>query len=201
MGSKTSPILAFLAPGAMGAAIATRLSASGAGFILTNLDGRSEPTIQRARASNMQHASYTEIVERASYIYSVVPPKDAFAVAQVILSAYKAAGSQRPLVFVDCNAVNPESMKSMATLFRGTGIILIDGVIIGTPPTPSFNPGIYVSADPKDVAALDEFTRMSNEFGLNVIPLKGEGADIGDASAVKMSHSVRALSSRSKACY
>ncbi|KAF7342233.1 Nad-binding phosphogluconate dehydrogenase-like protein [Mycena venus] len=188
--STSTPTLALLAPGAMGAAIAGRLSSSGAGTILTNLDGRSETTIQRAHASNMQHASYAEIAERASYIYSIVPPQDALAVAESIVSAYKTVGRREtPLVFVDCNAVNPASMKRMAALFDGTGIILLDGVIIGTPPTASYNPGIYVSADSQNIAALDEFTRISNEFGLDVLPLKGEGAGIGDASALKMAHS------------
>ncbi|KAJ7800470.1 6-phosphogluconate dehydrogenase C-terminal domain-like protein, partial [Mycena olivaceomarginata] len=153
----TSPILALLAPGAMGAAIATRLSASGAGLILTNLDGRSEPTIQRARASNMQHASYTEIVERASYIYSVVPPKDAFAIAT-------------------SDPVRIQSRRKPAE----PGVYEEHGDTISQ---------YWNHSDRRNVAALDEFTRMSNEFGLNVIPLKGEGADIGDASAVKMSHS------------
>ncbi|KAJ7026807.1 hypothetical protein C8F04DRAFT_1124309 [Mycena alexandri] len=189
MGSTSVPALAVLAPGEMGAAIAARLSACGVSTILTNLDGRSEMTLERARASNMQHASYTEIVQRATCIYSVVPPKDAFALAETILAAYKTAESQHPLIFVDCNALNPESMKRMAVLFDGSGITLIDAVIIGTPPSATFNPGIYASADPKNVSTLDSFTRMSIQFGLNVIPLKGEGAGIGDASAVKMSHS------------
>ncbi|KAJ7468286.1 6-phosphogluconate dehydrogenase C-terminal domain-like protein [Mycena galericulata] len=184
----TSPTIALLAPGAMGAGIAARLSASGAGTILTNLDERSEATIERARAANMVHASYAEIAERATCIYSVVPPIDAFGVAEAVVGPYKAAGSTRELVYVDCNAVNPESVKRMATLFEGTAITFIDGVIIGMPPTESFNPGIYVSADPKAKAVLDDFTTMSIKFGLNVIPLKGEGAGIGDASALKMAH-------------
>ncbi|KAJ7692926.1 6-phosphogluconate dehydrogenase C-terminal domain-like protein [Mycena rosella] len=180
--------IALLVPGAMGAGIAARLSASGAGTILTNLEGRSEATIQRARSSNMQHASYTEIVERATCIYSVVPPVDAFSLAESVVNAYKAASSTRELIFVDCNAVNPDSVKRMATLFNGTSITFLDGVIIGTPPSETFNPGIYVAAAPNDAAALDSFTRMSTEFGLNIIPLKGEGAGIGDASALKMAH-------------
>ncbi|KAJ6589799.1 hypothetical protein B0H10DRAFT_2233798 [Mycena sp. CBHHK59/15] len=188
MTTPSSHAIALLAPGAMGAAIAARLLAFGAGTILTHLDGRSEATIQRARESNMQHASYAEIAKRATCIYSVVPPVDAFGVAEAVVGAYRAAGNQRELVFVDCNAVNPESVKRMATLFDGTGITFLDGVIIGPPPTDSFNPGIYVSADPKDVAILDEFVLMSTKFGLNVIPLKGEGAGIGDASALKMAH-------------
>ncbi|KAJ7732473.1 6-phosphogluconate dehydrogenase C-terminal domain-like protein [Mycena maculata] len=184
----SSPTLALLAPGAMGAAIAARLSSFGAGTILTNLDGRSDATLERARATNMVHASYAEIVERATCIYSVVPPVDAAGVAEAVLRAYKDAGSERELVFADCNAVNPESVKRMAALFDGTGITFLDGVIIGLPPTDGWNPGIYVSAAPEDTAVLDEFTLMSTKFGLNVLPLKGEGAGIGDASALKMSH-------------
>ncbi|KAK6995989.1 hypothetical protein R3P38DRAFT_3222972 [Favolaschia claudopus] len=190
MGSISAPSLAVLAPGTMGAAIAARLSVSGAGTILTNLEGRSESTICRAHSSNMQHASYEDIVQRASYIFSIVPPSEALNLAETIVSTHKVSGRQRPLVFIDCNAVNPESMKRMQTLFDGTGITLLDGVIMGTLPTDSFNPGIYVSADPKDTAALDDFTQMANGLGLNVISLKGEGAGIGDASAVKMVHSV-----------
>jgi 3-hydroxyisobutyrate dehydrogenase-like beta-hydroxyacid dehydrogenase len=188
----SSHTIALLAPGAMGAAISTRLSASGAGTILTNLDGRSEATIQRARESNMQHASYSEIVERATCIYSIVPPLEAVLVAETIVAAYKAAGSQRKLIFADCNAVNPETVKGIAALFDGTGIVFLDGAIVGLPPSESFNPGLYVSADSKDAVALDEFALMSTRFGLNVIPLKGEGAGIGDASAVKMAHAVGA---------
>ncbi|KAJ7122573.1 hypothetical protein C8R43DRAFT_1090765 [Mycena crocata] len=186
--TSSSVNLALLAPGGMGSAIASRLSFFGAGTILTNLDGRSNATIQRAHASNMQHASYAEIVERATCIYSIVPPKDAFGLAETILGAYRAAGSQRKLIFVDCNAVNPDSAKRMAALFHGTGITFLDGVIIGTPPTESFNPGIYVAADPEDLDTLDEFAAMSIKYGLNVLPLKGKGAGIGDASALKMAH-------------
>ncbi|KAJ7080932.1 6-phosphogluconate dehydrogenase C-terminal domain-like protein [Mycena belliarum] len=188
MSSSSQHKIALLAPGAMGAALAARMSTHGAGSILTNLDGRSEATRQRARESNMQHASYAEIVERATYIYSVVPPVDAFSVAESIVNAYNAQGSQRDLVFADCNAVNPESVKRIAMLFVGTRITFLDGAIIGLPPSDSFNPGIYVAADPKDLKAFDEFSQMSVEFGLNVIPLKGDGAGIGDASALKMAH-------------
>ncbi|KAJ7104363.1 6-phosphogluconate dehydrogenase C-terminal domain-like protein [Mycena belliarum] len=188
MPDASSPTLALLAPGAMGAALAARLSAFGAGTILTNLDGRSETTIQRAHEANMRHASYAEIVERAGYIYSVIPPADAFGIAEAVLRAYREANSTRPLVFVDCNAINPESAKRMAGLFADTPITFLDGAIIGTPPTDSFNPAMFVTADPQDAAALEDFVRMSTQFGLNVVPLMSEGAAVGDASAVKMAH-------------
>ncbi|KAJ7624931.1 6-phosphogluconate dehydrogenase C-terminal domain-like protein [Roridomyces roridus] len=188
--TSTAPTLALIAPGGMGAALAARLSYFGAGSILTNLEGRSQATRERAAATNMVHATYADIVARATCIYSVVPPSDAFATAQSVVDAYKSTASDRSLIFVDCNAVNPESAKQLAALFEGTRITFLDGAIIGTPPTDTFNPAIYVCADPKDAAVLDDFTAMSIKYGLNVVPLKGKDAKIGDASAVKMAHAV-----------
>ncbi|KAF7324098.1 NAD-binding phosphogluconate dehydrogenase-like protein [Mycena kentingensis (nom. inval.)] len=185
-----APVLAVIAPGAMGAGLSARLSSFGSGPILTNLDGRSAGTLQRAEAANMQHASYTEIVQQATYILSVVPPGEAFSIAETIIDAYKRTDGKRDLVFVDCNAINVESAKRMAALFEGTGITFLDASVVGLPPTDSFNPAIYVSAHPRDLAALDAFAAVSAAFGLNIVPLKGDGAGIGDASAVKMSHSI-----------
>ncbi|KAJ7624939.1 6-phosphogluconate dehydrogenase C-terminal domain-like protein [Roridomyces roridus] len=186
--TSTARTLGLIAPGAMGAALAARLSSFGAGSILTNLEGRSQATRERAAAANMVHATYADIVARATCIYSVVPPSDAFATAQSVVDAYKSTASDRSLIFVDCNAVNPESAKQLAALFEGTRITFLDGAIIGTPPTDTFNPAIYVCADPKDAVVLDDFTAMSIKYGLNVVPLKGKDAKIGDASAVKMAH-------------
>ncbi|KAK1228411.1 hypothetical protein PQX77_008548 [Marasmius sp. AFHP31] len=188
-----SQTIALLAPGAMGSKIALRLSQRGAGTILTNLDGRSEATVKRAQESGMRHASYPEIVSQATCIFSVVPPKDAFLIAERIADTARSNSPSREIIFADCNAVNPESAKKMAQLFEGTSVKFIDGAIVGAPPSDTYNPGIYVSANSRDEAALDEFVALSNGFGLNVIPLKGEGAGVGDASALKMAHAVLPL--------
>lgn len=157
---------------------------------MTNLDGRSEAAVERAKASGMVHASYSEIIAKCTIIYSVVPPKEARHVAEQIVSAYKelAEVACKDIIFTDCNAVNPDTIKEMAQLFTGTKIRFLDGVIIGFPPSDTNNPGIYVSAHPDDLSVLDVFTEVSTNFGLYIIPLKGEGASIGDASALKMSH-------------
>ncbi|KAK0204998.1 hypothetical protein DFS33DRAFT_1373576 [Desarmillaria ectypa] len=185
-----SHTIALLGPGAMGSAMALRLFGSGAGPIMTNLDGRSKAAFERAKASGMVHASYSEIVAKCTIIYSIVPPKEARHVAEQILNAYRelAEVARQDIIFADCNAVNPDTTKEMAHLFTGTKIRFLDGVIIGLPPSDTNNPGIYVSAYPDDLSALDVFTEISTKFGLYVIPLKGEGAGIGDASALKMSH-------------
>ncbi|KAJ7104777.1 hypothetical protein C8R44DRAFT_807854 [Mycena epipterygia] len=98
----------------MGPKIFARLSASGAGTILTNLKGRSDATRQRVKEAGMQYGSYAEIVERATCVFSVVPPKDALAVAEATADAYKAANTQRQIILADCNAVNPDSVNWMA---------------------------------------------------------------------------------------
>ncbi|KAJ7050396.1 hypothetical protein C8F01DRAFT_1179015 [Mycena amicta] len=165
--------------GRHGCGTRSRLSAFGSGSILTNPTDASQQQSKRASAANMQHASYLEIVERATYIYSVVPPGEAFT----------SSSADRELVFVDCNAINVESVKRMATIFEGTGITFLDGSIVGLPPSETFNPAIYVSAHSEDIASLDKFTNVSTRFGLNIVPLKGDGSGIGDASAVKMAHS------------
>lgn len=172
--------------------MALRLSSSGAGPIMTNLDGRSEAAIERAKASGMVHASYSDIVAKCTIIYSVVPPKEAARVAEDIFHAYTESAEvvRDDIIFADCNAVNPETIKQIAQLFTGSKIRFIDGVIIGFPPSDTNNPGIYVSAHPDDLSALDVFVEISTKFGLYIIPLKGEGAGIGDASALKMSHAV-----------
>ncbi|KAL0581570.1 hypothetical protein V5O48_000499 [Marasmius crinis-equi] len=183
-----SHTLSVLGAGGMGSKIALRLFQRGGGNILTNLDGRSEATLKRAQESGMKHASYSEIISQATCIYSIVPPKDAFSVAEQIAAAAQATPSSREVIFVDCNAISPESVKKMSQLFTGTPIKFIDGAIIGGPPSDTYNPGIYVSANPEDESALNEFVALSNNFGLNVIPLGGQGAALGDASALKMAH-------------
>ncbi|ESK89803.1 nad-binding phosphogluconate dehydrogenase-like protein [Moniliophthora roreri MCA 2997] len=184
----SQPIIAVLAPGGMGSKIALRISQTGGGTILTNLEGRSEATRRRAEESGMTHASYPEIVSQATYILSVVPPKDAFEVAEQVVAAAKTSPLGRQIIFADCNAINPDSARQMSQLFEGTNIKFIDGAIVGPPPTQTYNPGIYVSAGPADELALDEFVALGTKHGLNIIPLKGEGSGVGDASALKMAH-------------
>ena len=87
-------------------------------------------------------------------------------------------------------AVNPTTVKRIAALFAGTPIKFVDAGIIGGPPQGDYDPVFYASASPEDQRELDEFASLK-QWGLNVKTLKGEGAGIGDASALKMSYAVR----------
>ncbi|KAL1669581.1 hypothetical protein GGF50DRAFT_44033 [Schizophyllum commune] len=189
------PAIAVLGAGAMGSKIAHRLHTSGVGSILTNLDGRSPATRERAAKAGMVDAPYADIVSRATHILSIVPTKEAPGVAQLVASAYRSAGLTRKATFVDCNAMGPTTMQGIAQVFDGTNIVVIDGSIVGVPPSDTFNPGMYLSAEEKDEKVLDDTVDLLKKYGLNPFALKGQDASIGAASALKMSHSAKSLTS------
>ncbi|KIK39187.1 hypothetical protein CY34DRAFT_808571 [Suillus luteus UH-Slu-Lm8-n1] len=184
--SSTVPRLAVVAAGAMGSAVAKRLTSAGC-TVYTNLDGRSEATRKRAQDAGMIDLSIDELVLKSDWILSILPPKDALSFAEKIqeVAAKHENALSSPRTFVDCNAVNPETVKRIAALFAGKSIEFVDAGIIGGPPEGDRDPTFYASAE--DVRILDEFTTLS-EYGLKISPLKGEGVGIGDASALKMSY-------------
>jgi 3-hydroxyisobutyrate dehydrogenase-like beta-hydroxyacid dehydrogenase len=175
--------------GAMGSGVAKVLTRHGV-KVLTNLDNRSEATHQRAREAGMLDASFKEIGSTCDWVLSILPPSEAFALAQKFLQesagSTRLAGTPSP-VFVDCNAVNPATVQRIAALFTDSPSKFIDAGIIGGPPRDNYSPTIYASS--KDDSILDSFVGLS-KYGLKISALKGEGAGIGDASALKMSYAV-----------
>ncbi|EIN12100.1 6-phosphogluconate dehydrogenase C-terminal domain-like protein [Punctularia strigosozonata HHB-11173 SS5] len=205
----TPPTLAIIGAGAMGAAMARRMTALGC-TVLTDLTGRSSRTMDRAQAAGMVDRPLPDILSQKDvrWVMSVLPPGEAERFAITLKDTYsRIKGSARAedqlrgpsLVFADCNAVNPETAKRIAALFRGTTVGFVDAGIIGGPPAPdgSYNPTIYASADPdglsngkeqEDSQLLDEFETLGNEWGLKVVGLRGSDVRAGDASALKMSY-------------
>ena len=194
MAAVVLPQIAVIAAGAMGSAVAKRLTGAGC-TVYTNLDGRSEATCQRAKEAGILDAPLDDIVVKASWILSILPPRDAVSFAEKIRDATANRGrrpSTEPVVFADCNAVGPETVKRIAGIMAGTGIKFIDAGIIGGPPRDGFDPTLYVSAAAEDRDVLDAFVALS-KYGLKISPLAGEGAGVGDASALKMSYAVGSL--------
>ncbi len=186
------PILAVVAAGAMGSAVGRRLTSAGL-TVLTNLDGRSSATRSRAHEAGMQDTSLGDIASRANWVLSILPPSEAYAFAQRFRDAHSKEVGTRRLAFADCNAVNPETAKLIASVFVDTPIKFIDAGIIGGPPQGQYDPVFYASADVGDEDVLDEFAGLQ-VHGLKVKLLKGEGASVGDASALKMSYAVSCTS-------
>ncbi|KAG2339397.1 hypothetical protein BDR05DRAFT_967933, partial [Suillus weaverae] len=182
--SSAIPRLAVVTTGAMGAAVAKRLTGFGC-TVYTNLDGRSEATRKRAQDAGMIDLSVDELVLKSDCI---LPPRDTVSFAEKIQERITL-----PTAFVDCNAVNLETVKRIVALlvFAGQASSLLMPGIIGGLPKGGKNPTFYASA--KNVKFLDELTALS-KYGLKASPLKGEGAGVGDASALKMSGRGRRIS-------
>lgn len=176
MSKSMSKTIAILAPGAMGSAVARRLSDNGA-RVLTSLKGRSEATLKRAADAGMVGAEDDAIAD-ADIILSIVPPGEAVTLAER-LSASIVKRAKKPVV-VDCNAVNVDTVKRIEEIIGSAQAPFVDGGIIGFPPQPGGKgPAFYMSGEhAKDVAVL-------RDFGLDLRIVEGP---VGAASALKMSY-------------
>lgn len=170
------PIVAVIAPGMMGSAVAKRLTSSGL-QVRSLLAGRSEASLKRARDAGMTDASEAEVAA-VDIILSIVPPGEALALAERLAPALTQAA--RKPVYVDCNAVDPATVLRIGRVIEESGARFVDGGIIGPPPEPdSKRTRLYLSgAEASTVAVL-------NEYGLST-PI--QPGPIGAASAMKMSY-------------
>jgi 3-hydroxyisobutyrate dehydrogenase-like beta-hydroxyacid dehydrogenase len=171
-----NPIISIMSQGAMGAATASRLVENGL-EVRTNLSGRGAASAERAAKAGMKPVSDDEL-SSADFLLSIVPPAEALSLAERLSPAL--ARTARKTVFVDLNAINPETTKKVAQIVKATGALFVDGGIIGGPPRAGYDgPAYYVSGvDAKLVEALAP-------FGLKIVVLDGP---IGAASALKMSY-------------
>jgi 3-hydroxyisobutyrate dehydrogenase-like beta-hydroxyacid dehydrogenase len=172
-----SDVIAIIAPGEMGSAVGRRLREHGA-RVITLLDGRSAQSIARAeRAGFAAVESGERMIEQADFILSVVPPGEAVGLAQRLAPGL--ARAVRKPVYVDCNAVAPETAARIGAVLAPTGCAYVDAAIIGPPPAASARTMIYASGE-----AASKLLRLA-ELGLLVRVLD---APIGAASALKMSY-------------
>ena len=172
----TTPCVAIIAPGNMGAGIGRRLGENKV-TVLTSLAGRSETSAKRARDAGMQAVDDRALVE-ADYLLSIVPPGSAFDLARQLAPLLTAA-NKKP-AYVECNAVSPPTMMKIADVIAGTGCAFVGAGIIGPPPKPgSANTKIYASGP-----AAREFASL-NQYGLIIRVLDGPPTA---ASALKMSY-------------
>jgi L-threonate 2-dehydrogenase len=170
------PIIAVIAPGSMGAAVGRRLVERGA-EVRTALAGRSAATAARAEAAGMVAAEPTGLAE-ADFILSIVPPGEAIALAESLVPILTQA--VRKPIYVDCNAVNPDTVAHMAAVIAPTGCRFVDAGIIGAPPQPDAAGPVFYASGP-DAGCLAALA----EYGLEISVLDGP---VGAASALKMSY-------------
>ena len=172
----SSPTVAIIAPGNMGAGVGRRLTENRV-TVLTSLAGRSEESVKRAREAGMQPVE-DRVLAEADFLLSILPPGSALALANRLAPALTAAN--RKPIYVECNAVSPPTMLKVADVIAATGCPFVGAGIIGPPPKPgSANTKIYASGP-----AAKDFARL-NDYGLIVRVLDGP---LTAASALKMSY-------------
>jgi 3-hydroxyisobutyrate dehydrogenase-like beta-hydroxyacid dehydrogenase len=169
-------VVTVIAPGAMGSGVAQTLTASGC-KVLTSLEGRSAASVARATEAGMQAAGLAEIAG-SDLILSIVPPGEALALASRLAPSLQAA--TRKAIYVDCNAISPQTVLKVEHLIRATGAGFIDAGIIGLPPSPEGKKPVFYAAGP-DAAALVQIEAMG-------IPVKLLSGPVGAASGLKMSY-------------
>jgi 3-hydroxyisobutyrate dehydrogenase-like beta-hydroxyacid dehydrogenase len=170
------PIVAVIAAGMMGSGVGGRLAQNGV-EVRTSLTGRSEASAKRAKAAGMNAADDAQIAA-CDIILSIVPPGEALGLAERLAPALRAA-TKKP-VYVDCNAVNPQTVLRIARAVEETGATFVDGGIIGGPPAPGTKgTKIYVSGP-----AASRVMELE-KFGLE---MRLQSGPIGAASAMKMSY-------------
>lgn len=172
-----TPDVAIVAPGNMGAGLARRLTEHGV-KVLTLLNGRSAASRRRAEEAGMIGVAADALVD-VDLLLSVLPPANALAFAEQIAFALKSA--RRKPVFVDCNAVNPATVRHIQAVIAATGTDFVDAGIIGFPPVPGRPGGPHIYACGEHAAKFQVLAR----HGLDVRLLEGA---IGAASALKMAY-------------
>ncbi len=169
--------VAIIAQGTMGSGVGRRLHESGA-EVRTLLSGRSAESAARARAAGMKPAADERaLLEGADFFLSILPPGEAENLARRLAPALSAL-PKKP-IYVDCNAISPQTATRVAAIIEPTGARFVDGGIIGGPPRSGYSPAIYASG-----AAVGE-TAVLRDWGLDWRAIDGP---VGAASGLKMSY-------------
>jgi putative dehydrogenase len=170
-------VIGVIAQGMMGAGVGRRLHESGA-TVRTLLTGRSQPSAERAKAAGMAPAANEhELLSGTDFFLSILPPGAAEALAKHLAPALKAL--ERKPIYVDCNAVSPQTAIRIGEIIAPTGAHFVDGGIIGGPPRPGYSPTIYASGPTAGQTA------VLRDWGIDWRVIDGP---IGAASALKMSY-------------
>jgi 3-hydroxyisobutyrate dehydrogenase-like beta-hydroxyacid dehydrogenase len=170
------PIVAIPSAGEMGAALAAQLTARGV-TVLTMLEGRSEANRRRATLAGMISAKDDDELLEADFLLSVLPPAHAVGFAQRIAPALKRA--PRRTLYVDCNAVSPDTTLAIAKIIEDNDGSFVDASIIGFPARPGGTEGPKIFAS----GPLAPELQVLGEYGLDVRVLD---APVGAASSLKM---------------
>jgi 3-hydroxyisobutyrate dehydrogenase-like beta-hydroxyacid dehydrogenase len=160
-------------PGEMGAALALQLRPERP--TLWASFGRSPATAARAELAGLRDVATVEaLVDSSDVILSVCPPHVALDIADSV------AGVGFTGVYVDANAVSPQTAREMASAIEERGGDYVDGGIIGSPPREGVPTRLYLSGS--------KATAVAELFRDTVVHARVVSGEPGSASAVKMAY-------------
>lgn len=167
--------IGLLSPGEMGHTIGGVLHSNGL-RVLTYLGDRSQRSRDLAAQAGMEDtSSLDELVNEAQVLLSVLVPARATAVADQVASALERTGAD--LLYVDCNAIAPQTVEQIGDRIMAAGGRFSDAGIVGPPPRKPGTTRIYASGP-----GAAEFAEL-RAAGLDVRVI---GERIGQASGLKM---------------
>lgn len=167
--------IGIISPGDMGHAVGEVLRRSGL-RVVTALAERSQRTRDLAQQAGIEDlGDYKALVQEADAILSILVPAQALAAAEAVAQALRHTGAS--LLYADCNAISPASVRSAGERITAAGGRFVDASIIGPPPRRDGATRFYVSGPHAHEMS------FLNDYGLHVIDI---GDRIGDASALKM---------------
>src|SRR5207302_7588738 len=118
------------------------------------------------------------LLDGADFFLAILPPSEVENLAQRLAPTLSAL-PKKP-IYVDCNAISPQTASRVAAIIEPTGAKFVDGGIIGGPPRPGYSgPAIYASGP-----AVGE-TKVLRDWGLDWRAIDGP---IGAASGLKMAY-------------
>ncbi|MBW1710778.1 MAG: NAD(P)-dependent oxidoreductase [Deltaproteobacteria bacterium] len=171
----TLQTVGLLSPGNMGHTVGGVLVSNGL-RVITCLEDRSERTRSLAGQAGIHDVpSYEALVRESQMILSILVPAQAERAAEKV--AEELAKARADLVYVDCNAISPQTAREVGRIITEGDGRFVDASIIGPPPVKEGLTRFYASG--ADVSIFEEL----NLYGLDV---RSIGERIGAASALKM---------------
>jgi 3-hydroxyisobutyrate dehydrogenase-like beta-hydroxyacid dehydrogenase len=167
-------MIGLLHPGEMGSAVGARLREVGHDVGWAS-EGRGAATKARAEAAGLVDAGTpADLVRASDVLFSICPPHAAQDVARSVAAAGFAG------VYVDANAVAPDTARRIAETVTAAGATAVDGGIVGSPPVEPDTTRLYLSGpSASDVAGL---------FAGTVVEAVVVDDRVGSASAVKATY-------------
>jgi 3-hydroxyisobutyrate dehydrogenase-like beta-hydroxyacid dehydrogenase len=169
-----SSTIGLLHPGDMGGMVGASARANGL-RVLWASEGRSAQTRERAAAAGLEDAkALAPLVATSQVIVSVCPPHAAVDLAREV-AAQGFSG-----IYVDGNAVSPQTGREIGRIVEKGGATFVDGGIIGPPPRKRGTTRLYLSGEQAGTIA-----RLLEQGPLEAIAIEGGP---GAASALKMAY-------------